>query len=105
MAEPPLRTVAMRAASDPAYAQAVAADPVGELNKAAVQLEDPIYKSDKLIYRIVVIALAILVLTTAIGAIILQSINKSIPDAVVALGSTALGALAGLLAPSPLRQG
>jgi hypothetical protein len=102
MAETPLRTLAKRIATDTSYAEKVAADPQGEISKAAVELDDPIYKSDKFIYRVVVGALAVVVLTTAIGAIILESGGKTTPQALIALGSTALGALAGLLAPSPV---
>jgi hypothetical protein len=59
-------------------------------------LEDP------WIYRIVVSMLGIVMLTGMIGSLILaQSSSAQIPDIFLALGSAAVGALAGLLAPSP----
>ena len=40
-----------------------------------------------------------------IGAIILAMAARPIPEVLVALGSAAVGALAGLLAPSPMNRG
>ncbi len=60
----------------------------------------PAYTNDKPFYRIVAIALSAVVVLTIIGAIWLASNNKEIPDAIIALGSTAVGALAGVLAGS-----
>ena len=56
---------------------------------------------DVWIYRMVVGALGLTVLTGVIGAIALAMYGKDIPQLLVALGSAAIGALAGLLAPSP----
>ena len=53
----------------------------------------------------VVFALGITVILGIIGAIILAMAGKQIPEVLVALGSAAVGALAGLLAPSPASQG
>jgi hypothetical protein len=39
----------------------------------------------------------------AMGAIYLQALNTEVPALLVALGSGAAGALAGLIAPSPAR--
>jgi hypothetical protein len=55
--------------------------------------------SDVWIYRIVVIVLGMTVLITVIAGIV--HIGKELPEAVLAIGSTAVGALAGLLAPAP----
>ncbi len=59
--------------------------------------------NDKFIYRLAVLFLGIIVLTICIGAIILTGIstdkNFEVPDILVATASTAIGAVAGLLAP------
>jgi len=73
-------------------------DPVKAITKIA---ESPL-KTDKWIYRIVVSALGLAVLIIVIGGIYLAAKpNTAIPDTLVALGSAAVGALAGLLAPAP----
>lgn len=66
-------------------------------------------QTDPWIYRMVVLFLGLAVLTTVVGGIVLTytggtSQNFQIPQGIVAIGSAAVGALAGLLAPSP-RQG
>jgi uncharacterized integral membrane protein len=43
-------------------------------------------------------------LASLIGAIILAGQDKDTPEILVALGSAAVGGLAGLLAPSPLNR-
>lgn len=60
--------------------------------------------NDKWIYRISVVVLGLVVLTSVIGTIVLSMGSRSIPDAVIALGSAAIGSLAGLLVPSPLNR-
>lgn len=65
----------------------------------------PVYTTDVMIYRIVVIVLGATVLLTVIGGLGLAFLgspnNYKIPPELIALGSAAVGALAGLLAPSP----
>jgi uncharacterized membrane protein YjjP (DUF1212 family) len=59
-------------------------------------------QTDKWIYRIVVLALGFGVLSAMIGLIILSWKGvATVPDGIVAIGSAAVGALAGLLAPAP----
>lgn len=53
---------------------------------------------DTWIYRAVIVILGLVVLISAIGSIIL---GANTPDSLIGLGATALGAIAGLLAPSP----
>ncbi|RXZ44312.1 hypothetical protein EBB06_06975 [Crenobacter cavernae] len=60
-------------------------------------------QTDVLLYRIVVSCLGAAMLIALIGAIALVVIDKETPDVLVAIGSAAIGALAGLLAPSPVR--
>lgn len=59
------------------------------------------FQDDRFIYRAVVITLGLVVIfATVIYAYL--AVNKVvIPDALVALASAAIGAIAGLLAPSP----
>src|SRR5688572_21183756 len=60
-------------------------------------------QTDVMIYRMVVGCLGLTVLITVIGGFILTSKSgASIPEGLIALGSAAVGALAGLLAPSPV---
>ena len=61
---------------------------------------------DKWIYRLVVGSLGLVILVIVIGIIVLMFTGKvasdqSIPTILTAIGSAAIGALAGLLAPSP----
>lgn len=61
------------------------------------------YKNDVWLYRIVVITLGLSVLASLIGGIVLAVQDRQPPELLVALGSAAVGGLAGLLAPSPLK--
>jgi uncharacterized integral membrane protein len=83
-------------------------DPVEELQKIAKQVVRDLPRAaplawDKWIYRVVVFVLGVTVIAALIGAIALtfQSGDAKTPDVLTALGSAAVGALAGLLAPSP----
>ena len=69
--------------------------------KGAIVERTPL-EQDVWIYRIVVLTLGLTVLGALAGAIIL-SFEKitPVPDLLVALGSAAVGAMAGLLAPPP----
>lgn len=66
-------------------------------------------ESDRWIYRLVVSFLGITVVLTIAGGIFLTykggtSPNYQLPQGIVAIGSAAVGALAGLLAPSPSKK-
>jgi hypothetical protein len=98
-----IRQLAKRVHEDPEYAKKFSENPEGELTTAAREADEPVYKTDKLIYRMVVIALALVVLIAAVGAIVLVSFGKTTPESLVALGAASIGALAGLLAPSPVK--
>lgn len=65
-------------------------------------LPEPVVSSPQApkIYLIVVVALASLGLATVIGGIVLAFVGKSLPEAVTVLGSVAVGALAGMVAPT-----
>jgi hypothetical protein len=61
---------------------------------------------DKWIYRIIVITLGLAILSIIIGVIVLIASgkitdDKGVPTIMTAIGSAAIGALAGLLAPPP----
>jgi hypothetical protein len=69
------------------------------------ELRTPL-QTDAWIYRIVVTVLGSVALATVVGGIVLAYVGRgdasvSLPEGIVAIGSAAVGALAGLLAPSP----
>jgi hypothetical protein len=53
------------------------------------------------IYRVIVITLAAVAIGGLLGIVLLSVAGKTVPEGVVALASAAVGAMAGLLAPSP----
>ncbi|WP_414582456.1 hypothetical protein [Scytonema sp. PCC 10023] len=57
-------------------------------------------QTDRWIYRIVVSALALTIVSCIGSAVWLQSQDKEIPEILTGLGTGALGGLAGLLAPT-----
>lgn len=59
---------------------------------------------DVWIYRIVVLTLGLSVLASLVGGILLAAQDRQPPELLVALGSAAVGGLAGLLAPSPVSK-
>ncbi|NEP10793.1 MAG: hypothetical protein F6K14_11365 [Symploca sp. SIO2C1] len=91
--------LAERVSQNPQLAEDIKRDPVDTIRKIGSPL-----KTDRLIYRIVVSALGLTMLTTVIGATWLAVEDKPIPDILVGLGTGALGSLAGLLAPSPSKE-
>lgn len=69
--------------------------------KTTKYIPTPALIGDKWLYRTVVLALGIVATASIIGAIILSAESLNVPEVITALGSAAIGALAGLLAPSP----
>ena len=61
-------------------------------------------QNDIWLYRLVVAVLGLTVVGSITGAIVLALSGQSTPEVLVALGSAAIGGLAGLLAPSPLNR-
>jgi drug/metabolite transporter (DMT)-like permease len=57
------------------------------------------------LYQVAVIALAAIGLLAVIGGILLSFFDRSIPESVIVLGSVAVGALAGMVAPASVRGG
>ena len=94
----------------PGLLDQVKAHPEETLKKLAAettkQLPPPPIVRDSGIYYIVVGSLGIVSVSAIFGAIYLsatvpENMTLQIPDVLTALGSAAIGALAGLLAPSP----
>lgn len=83
------------------------AHPEETLKKLAEQSTQqvPAYVPDTWIYRMVVGSLGFVCIAVVVGSIGLAFVSDSseakIPDILTALGSAAIGALAGILAPSP----
>jgi predicted phage tail protein len=93
----------------PGVLQEIQSRPAETLNRLAEQAKKQVVprvlEQDRLIYRIVVSSLGLVVLFVVVGVIGLSFKNSggtvAIPDVLTALGSAAIGALAGILAPSP----
>ena len=85
---------------DPALAKEIQSRPAETIAELAAPLERDVW-----IYRIVVGALSLVAVVAIVGAIVVavSTDDTQVPDAVVALGSAAVGALAGLLAPQASR--
>lgn len=93
-----LKDLAAKVARDEGLAEEIRQDPSGTLARVAADAP-PI--PDTKVYRIVVTALGLAVLIALVGAIILILKDKTNLEVLTGLGSAAVGALAGLLAPSP----
>ncbi len=96
-----VRTVselAARLANDPHLVQQIQENPVATITAIATPLQTDVW-----IYRIVVGALGLAVPISLIGAIVLAKNGTDTPAILTAIGSAAVGALAGLLAPSPVK--
>lgn len=101
-----LRELAARVAADPELRARLGADPVAVLEELAAAA--PPASRDRFVYRFVVVVLGTLVLSVAALAsgVALHPGDppRRVPDVLVSLGSAAIGALAGLLAPSPVSE-
>lgn len=81
---------------DPELAREIQSRPAETIADLAAPLAHDVW-----IYRMVVGALSLVAVFSIVGAIIVAvgTSDTQVPDAVVALGSAAVGAMAGLLAP------
>jgi hypothetical protein len=61
-------------------------------------------QKDVWLYRLIVGALGLTLVASVIGAITLAMSGQSTPEILVALGSAAIGGLAGFLVPSHLNR-
>ena len=55
------------------------------------------YESDVIFFRFVAVALGLVMLTSAVGAVWLAYSGRDVPDGLVAIGSAAVGGLASVL--------
>jgi hypothetical protein len=69
------------------------------MTSTAHELPETTPTGDVWIYRIVVCLLGVTVLGALGGTIVLQASGAQVPDSIVAIGTGALGAIAGLLSP------
>jgi len=78
-----------------------------KLAEQSTQQTPPAFVPDNWIYRIVVGSLGFVCIAVVLGAIAISLVangqTANIPDILTALGSAAIGALAGILAPSPAK--
>ena len=91
--------------SDPKQVQDLQTDPGTVLRAAAQQAiqQAPPLQSDVWVYRLVVAFLGATAVIVVIGSIVFSIVKTGdVPSGIIGLGSAAVGALAGLLAPSPV---
>jgi hypothetical protein len=105
--QPTIKHLQEAVANDPSLQRALQDDPIKGLEQAATAAEKYAKESDPIIYRTVVYVLSAVLLITALSLAVTLFVPTA-PSApielIVGLGSTALGGLAGLLAPSPVRS-
>ena len=93
--------IVSKIAQDPQFAADVKENTGEAISKVAGPMP---LQSDNWIYRIVVLSLGLVVLVTIVGQIVLVVMTgKFLTEGIIALASAAVGAMAGLLAPSPSR--
>ena len=61
-------------------------------------------QKDVWLYRMIIAALGLTVVASVVGAITLAMTGQSTPELLVALGSAAIGGLAGFLVPTHLNR-
>ena len=89
--------------SDPTQVAQLGTDPRGVLTRAAevAKQDTPAYVGDKWIYRLVVGFLGSTAVLVTLSYTVYAFNRLPASEGLVAMGAAALGALAGLLAPSP----
>lgn len=91
------RDVAAKIEQDPQFEAAVKANPAEAIRAVAEPLPNT------KVYQIIVGSLGGVVILTIGGGIYLAAVSKELPDGIIALAAAAVGALAGLLAPTPTK--
>lgn len=103
-----LTRFAAKVAENPELALRVKANPVDALREEAGNLTriENALASDRWVYRIVVLTLGSSLICTTVGAIVLAAMHpkEDVPQILIAIVSGSIGALAGLLAPSPAKN-
>lgn len=89
--------IASLVSKNPELESRMKSDPAGTLKTMGAM---PL-ATDVWIYRGVIGALGFTVSMCVVGGLLLAFYGKPTPEGVIAIGSTAMGAMAGLLAPSP----
>ena len=95
---------------EPGLLERIKADPVKELQQLAAEVvkevpSSPPLETDVWIYRIVVGTIGLVALIAVVGAIFISlRADLQVPDLLTAIGSAAIGALAGLLSPVSFRR-
>jgi hypothetical protein len=59
---------------------------------------------DVWLYRMIIASFGLTLVATVVGAIVLAMTKLQTPDALIALGSAAIGGLAGFLVPTQLKK-
>jgi len=95
--------------TDPDLKSKFQQDPATALKQFRQENQENPLQTDKVIYRIIVVSLGLTVLLIILGVIVLLAIGKisndqGVPTILTAIGSAAIGALAGLLAPPPTKE-
>jgi hypothetical protein len=62
---------------------------------------EPALRTDVWIYRIVVATFGLVLVAATVGGVVIGLRGGEVPEVVIALGTGSVGALGGLLAPSP----
>jgi len=103
-----IKELADHIADDPKFAGRVKGNPYEVLMELSERSMEPFIKSDLWIYRTVVIIPGIVLLSVVSDAIYFHhsaaDLQQKFSEVLISLGSSALGALAGLLAPSPVKR-
>ena len=88
--------------NDTNFQEKIAENPLESIK--SINIKSP-WSSDKRIYRMVVFFLGIITLTICVGVLILIALDEinfnEIPEFFVSTVSLAIGAIAGILAPTP----
>lgn len=63
----------------------------------------PHSSEDVPIYQTVIKFIGCIAVVAVVGILVLAGLDKNVPDVMVAVASTALGGLVGILAPSPAK--
>lgn len=90
-----IQSVVRKAQTSEEFLNELKTDPVTILKEEAERLSP--LQTDRWVYRLSVGGLSLVVLITVIGGIVLGLDGKEVPDMLTAVGSAAVGALAGLL--------
>lgn len=97
-----------RALATPERVEALQKDPEAVLRQLAreVTRDTPTAENDPWLYRMVVLIIGLTALVAVLGAVVIVASGRSdrVPDILTALGSGAIGALAGFLTPFQYRR-